>query len=188
MSKSKVKKKRIGKKIIAYLLLILCLLYLVWMLYITQYATDSNTYKTNVSFTESNTIGWGHTDYLYLNDDTYMMFFGSNKNPESVKVLGEDLVSASGEVEITVWERYPRWFIDAVKSDNLKVKQIVDIRDNTTVYYDISEHNSFQHSERVSGLIMFVFVFIIALGWMIFLLDKLRELLFDFVANSKTKK
>ena len=42
MSKSKVKKKRVGKKIIAFLPLILCLLYLVWMLYITQYATDRN--------------------------------------------------------------------------------------------------------------------------------------------------
>ncbi len=66
MSKSKVKKKRIGKKIIVFLPLILCLLYLVWMLYITQYATDSNTYKTNVSFTEYNTIEWGHTDYLKI--------------------------------------------------------------------------------------------------------------------------
>ena len=188
MSKSKEKKKRIGKKMIAFLPLILCLLYLVWMLYNTQYASESNTYKTNVSFTEYNTIEWGHSDYLYLNDDTYMMFFGFNKNKESVEVLGEDLVSASGEVEITVWERYPRWVIDAIKSDSFRVSQLVDARDNTTVYYDISEHNSFQHSERVFGLIMFVFVFIIALGWIILSLDKLRELLFDFVANSKTKK
>ena len=188
MSKSKVKKKRDGKKIIAFLPLILCLLYLVWMLYITQSGTDMNTYKTSVNFTEYNTIEWGYSDYLYLNDDTYMMFFGSNKNPESVKVLGEDLVSASGEVEITVWERSPRWFIDAVKSDNLKVKQIVDIRDNTTVYYDISEHNDFQHEERVYGIILFVFVFLVSVFWMVFSLDKLRELLFDLVANSKIKK
>ena len=188
MGKSKVKKKRIGKKIIAFLPLILCLLYLVWMLYITQSGTDMNTYKTSVNFTEYNTIEWGYSDYLYLNDDTYMMFFGSNKNPESVKVLGEDLVSASGEVEITVWERYPRWVIDAIKSDSFRVSQLVDARDNTTVYYDISEHNNFQHRERVSGIILFVFVFLVSVFWMVFSLDKLRELLFDLVVNSKIKK
>ena len=128
-------------------------IYWPWMFYTTQNATSLNTSKQNEKIEKVEVKLSYHRGsdklYLYTKNNVYM-FDTRWKNERNSYTLAKQLEK---ELEITIWQHIPRNLISTKNS-----KQIVDLRDGTTVYLDISEHNKHQQIERMWGISGGVFV------------------------------
>lgn len=132
------------------------LLYWVWLLNVTQSATSNNTYQCQESeyAVEIRLAYHRGSDKLFIltQNGRYMLDTGwANEN--KTNELAERLRAANQPVTLTVWEHFPKWIFD-LDAGSFKVRQIVDIRNNSNVFWDIDEHNSYQQNERISGMVV----------------------------------
>lgn len=146
------------------LIILLLIIYWVWMLYTTQAADASNTYQIQEEITAVNIRRAVHrgSDTLYISTPSYCYKIDTGWQNESMSnSLAQSILSTAGPLTITIWERYPIHVFDTVDSD-CKVRQIVDLRNEISVYWDILEHNRYQKHERIVGAIAGIFISIIS--------------------------
>ena len=134
-------------------------LYWIWLLYITQPATENNTYKFSKPITdiEINLAYHRGTDKLYIisQDHCYMIDTGW-RNEEKSSTLAQSILADEQKYTITVWDHAPKSLFD-IKGNNVSVRQVVDLRNDGNVYWNISNHNNYQRTERITGVILGVF-------------------------------
>ena len=140
---------------------VLVLLWWVWLFCVTQPATAVNTYncQTESITVEAKFAAHRGTDKLYIsteNGTTYMLDT-MWRNDNKTKALAERILSADKPITMTVWEHYPKWILDS--PDTLwSVKQVVNLSNRDNVYWEIAEHNKYQKSERIFGIVIGVFL------------------------------
>ena len=140
---------------------IVVLVYWIWMLHVTQLATNANTVQRQEKISDVK-IQLAHhrgTDKLrvFTSNGDYILDTGWRNNAKSSN-LANQLLNSNSFVTITIWNHFPKWIMDS--SNPLQVQQIVDIRSNSEVYWDIATHNNYQQSERISGCITGFFLLI----------------------------
>lgn len=166
-----MKKRKLVKTIlIAIVFTLLVLFYWVCMFYVTQSATQSNTYKCSEKIVDVE-IKYAHhrgNDKLYIiteKNDVYMLNMGWRNENKSYE-LAKKILYSNKNCTLTVWKRFgiDLFSIFGLGEINLQLCKVVDLRNDTDIYWDIENHNSFQKSERVFGIIGGVFLSIIAIG------------------------
>lgn len=153
MKKSTKNKARkiLKKSLIAFLIIY----YWIWMLYTTQPATDNNTYKQAV-FIQDIEINYAYhrgNDRINIisNDNSYILV-ANWRNENKTNTFVEELLTENDKVSITVWKHIPPTIPSFIKN-GFSVLQIVDLRAENNIYFDIVEYNSSQTIERICGII-----------------------------------
>lgn len=144
----------------------LILFYWVWMLYITQSAAPSNTYEWQESVQSIEVQPAYHrgTDkaYIVTQNHCYMLDLGWRDAARSYE-LAQAIRTSSEAVTMTVWEHVPKYFFD-FRVGIGAVHQIVDLRDDTNIYWNIEKHNDYQRRERIAGSMAGVFLLLVVVG------------------------
>ena len=144
------------------------------MFYITQSATSFNTHKSIETILDIEIRPGSNTrsDKLYITSASGCYMLDTRWHDEHASYeLKKDLLSINDQCSITVWGHIIRSIFD-IKGNPIFVYQIVDIRTQNKVYWAIEDHNSFQLSERIIGIVMGfvisgiigIYVFILILG------------------------
>ncbi|MBE6808616.1 MAG: hypothetical protein E7524_04005 [Ruminococcaceae bacterium] len=166
-----MKNKRNNTKIIygCILTLLIIVIYWLWLFYTTQLSTVSNTYECKKSITNVKVHLAAHrgTDklFIYTNENSYILETGW-RNEDKTQKLAKQLLSIKEEVIFTVQKYIPKSIFDYNFKFDVS-EQIIDMRNNAQIYYDILDYNSFQRRERTSGIIFgavfspIVFTFVI---------------------------
>lgn len=147
------------------------LLYWVWMLYITQSAAPPNTYKQQelIQSIEVQTAYHRGTDkaYIITQNNCYIMDLGWRDATRSYE-FAQAIQTSSEAVTMTIWEHVPKYFFD-LRVGIGAVQQIVDLRDDSTIYWNIEKHNDYQQRERIAGSIagVFLLLFVVVLDYFI---------------------
>lgn len=140
---------------------------IVSMFYITQPATEANTYVANeniidVKF-EPTGKGGGQILYIITANKRYMLDTGWNGANEDYE-LAENILSSNQQFSITVWKKFNP-HISVIFGPEIWTYQIVGLRDHTNVYWDIDHHNKYQKSERIAAVIASVLL-LLAYAWL----------------------
>ena len=137
----------------------LLLMFWMWILYITQTATSANTYQTDEIIIDVEVPPIIHrenaTIFLYTNDNRYMIE-APMRSFDECSELADKIASSNEELKLTVWEHTPKAILQS-SYKTLMVKQVVFLQSADEVYFDISEHNEYQKSERICGVIACIF-------------------------------
>ncbi len=178
---TQIKAKKILKKgLIAFLIIY----YWIWMFYTTQPATDSNTYKQDV-FIHDIEISYayrrGNDRINIISSDNSYILFTNWRNKNKTNTFIEELLSENDEVSITVWKHTPIT-IRSLVENGIYVLQIVDIRTEKNIYFDVADYNSNQKIERICGVIAGVFLTLVVLVF------NNLELVFKLLGKIKLKK
>lgn len=158
-----IKAKRILKKgLIAFLIIY----YWIWMFYITQPATDKNTYKQDV-FIQDIEINYaifskGKDSINIITDDDSYLLFMDWRNEEKTNAFVEKLLFDKSEISITVWKHLPATISNVTKNKS-SVLQIIDLRTEDNIYFDIADFSKSQTIERFCGTIGGVFLTFVVL-------------------------
>lgn len=156
-------KKHANLTLTSILTTLLVLFYWVWLFYMTQSATPSNTYQSQEIICEVKIKPAYHRGkdklYIFTQDNCYMLDTGW-RNEDSSHQLAEYILSSDEAITVTFWEHFPKRLLDS-NNDTNKVQQVVDLRNDCNVYWDLSEHNNYQQRERISGIIAGFFISII---------------------------
>ena len=176
MKKSKKKKLKRNKKNIIRLFVtaivaeLICVLYLLCILYFTQPATDFNTFKVTAVIDKAvlDHRFWSRNlserrIFVYLDGRRYILDLEDHRNysNQQVKELCDKLNRTDKEIKFTIWKHYCKYLFDEKYLFNKKVEQIVDIRDDTEIYYEHTVFNKYQKIERICGVILLVIVWIV---------------------------
>ena len=127
-----------------------------WLIYITQPASPHNSYQCN-EYIEAVEVFFAYhrgTDKVLVctNNGSYLLDTGWRNQQKTIS-LANQLQSITKNVKITIWEHVPKHISNPTTSLFWE-KQVVDIRTDTTVYWSISAHNTYQHRERISAIIL----------------------------------
>ena len=140
----------------------LVVLFWVWLFYVTQPATESNTYKIDEKIEDIEIRFASHrgSDKLYLlsQNHCYMLDTGWS-NKDKTNELASAILS-SDDFMVTVWKHLPKSLFE-MKGNSVYVYQVVDLRNNRNIYWDITTHNIFQRSERIVGTVIAILLSII---------------------------
>lgn len=124
-----------------------------WLFYVTQPATECNTYKTHEIIEDIEIRFASHrgSDKLYFlsRNHCYMLDTGWS-NKDKTNELAKSILP-SKEFTVTVWKHLPKSILDT-KGKSVYVYQVTDLRSYQTIYWDITTHNAFQKSERMVGI------------------------------------
>ena len=180
MKKSKKKKlkkklKRNKKNIIrlfvtAVVAELICVLYLLCILYFTQPATDFNTFKVTAVIDKAvlDNRFWSKSPeprrvIMCVNGKNYLLDleFDRNYSTKQVKELCSKLNSTDKEFVLTVWKHYSRDLFDERYFFKKDVEQIVDIRDDVEILYECDSFNKYQKRDRVFGIIASILIWIV---------------------------
>lgn len=149
--------------LVGCLAIFLLLVYWVWMFYSTQSATKQNTYKCSETVIDIDVRLASHrgSDKLYLvtKNNRYMLDTGWRDEIKSHN-LAKNILSCNQNHEMIVWKHMPKNLSDA-KTTGWQVYQVVDLRCDECTYWNITNHNSFQKVERITGIVAGVFLSII---------------------------
>ena len=163
MAKStKTKSNKFLKNILIALVIVF---YWIWLFYTTQPSTDNNTYKQKI-FIEDIEINYAYrrgNDRINITtaDNSYILF-ANWRNEKKTNAFVEELISENNEISIIVWKHTPTTIRSLVKN-NFSVLQIVDLRTNDNIYYDVTDFNNNQSIERICGVIGGVFCTVVIL-------------------------
>ena len=148
-------KKGINLLLVSVFITACMVVFWVWMLHVTQPATASNTYyhQERISEVEIRAVSHRGNDKLYIftQSNHYMLDTGW-QNQEKSKELANKILSINAPVTVTVWEHFPKWFRDPI-GISWNVEQVVDLRSDSGIYWDILTHNKLQRRERTSGIV-----------------------------------
>lgn len=163
-----MKKRRKNKVLmrISLVATILGLFYWVWMFYVTQPATDSNTYHRSETITDVELQLAHHrgSDKLYLISADYCYLLDTGwRNREKTSQLAESILSSGESVSITIWEHIPKQVFD-IYGKSFKVYQAVDVISGEDTYWDVVVHNDYQRTERISGIIAGIFLSVVVVA------------------------
>jgi len=160
-----MKRIRSGRNVflIGGLAALFVLLYWVWLFYMTQPATERNTYKCSEAIIDVEIYLAPHrgSDKLYMisQNHCYMIDTGW-RNENKSNELAENILSGGENHIITLWKHIPKSLVDA-RGNGVWVYQAVDVRDNEEIYWNIESHNSFQKSERIVGIVTGAFLSVV---------------------------
>jgi len=162
----KEKQKSNKPILIVVFLTLLVLFYWSWMFYMTQRATEVNTYSCCEKIIDVK-INFAHhrgNDKLYIitENHSYMLDTGWRNENKSYK-LSKNILSTNQNCTLTVWRHFPKSLFDFKKS-NVHLYQVVDLRNDTDIYWDITNHNSIQKKERTFGILGGIFLSIIVIS------------------------
>ena len=96
-----------------------------------------------------------------------MLNLGWRNEVRSYK-FAEKIQTSNETVFITVWDHFPRDIGEAIVFGT-KVQQVVDLRSDDVVFWDIEKHNDYQSRERLFGIIAGVLlsVVLIVFGFLV---------------------
>ncbi len=153
MAKStKTKSNKFLKKILIALVIVF---YWIWLFYTTQPATDNNTYKQDIIINDieiNYAFHRGNDSINIMTDDNSYLLFVNWRNEQKTNAFVEELISENNEISIIVWKHAPTTIRSLVKND-FSVLQIVDLRTNDNIYFDVADFNNNQSIERIFGVI-----------------------------------
>ena len=166
----KKSKKTSKLMIISGMITLLVLLYWIWLFYMTQPATEANTYHRNETITDIDVRLAYHrgSDKLYLisTDHCYMLDTGwQNKN--KTYELAEKILANDQRISVTVWKHLPRNLFD-INRKGFEVYQVVALRNKTSIYWDFTNHNDYQRTERIVGTIAGIFLSVVVVTFDLF--------------------
>ena len=136
------------------------------MFHVTQPATERNTYIcsekiTNVEITFAYHRG---NDKLYIYTESgYYMLCPSWRNETKSTQLAEKILSDNQPFTLTVWKHFPQYLFD-LKTFDVSLRQVVDLKSNTDVYWSVDKHNKYQKRERIAGVIAGIFFSVFVIG------------------------
>lgn len=154
-------KKILKKSLIAFLVIY----YWIWMLYTTQPATDSNTYKQEVfiqDFEISYAYHRGNDRINIISNDNSYILVANWRNKNKTDSFIKELLTENDEVSITVWKHTSPTIPSFIKN-GFNVLQIVDIRTENNIYFNIADYNNSQAIERICGVIGGAFLTLVIL-------------------------
>lgn len=155
------------------LITFLIVFYWLWLFYVTQQATELNTYTYSekiLSIEISPAFHRGN-DKLYIQTSNhYCMLDTGWRNMNKSNELATIILLNDQNSIIRLWKRIPKNFAE-INKNGLEVWQVVDIRINESTYWDILDHNDFQKSERISGIVIGIFLsFVVCFfDWLVWL-------------------
>ena len=153
-------KKRINLLLVSVFITAGMVVYWVWMFHVTQSATSYNTYYRQEKISEIKIRAASHRGndklYVFTQSNHYMLDTGWQNQAKS-KELANSILSTNDPITVTVWKHFPKWFRDP-PGVSWKVEQIVDLRSDSDIYWDILKHNEFQQRERVFGIVFGVII------------------------------
>lgn len=146
--------------LISWLLVFLLLFYWGWLFYITQPATLSNTYikYEKVIGIETRLAHHRGIDKLFVisEENSYLLNTGW-RDENKTTALAEDILDNANDCTLIIWEHIPKNFFE-IQGNDVKVYQVIDLRNSSNVFIDIENHNNFQKTERIAGIIAGVFL------------------------------
>ena len=110
----------------------------------------------------------GTDKVLLVIDDTIFMLDTGWRNEKATVALADRFRTAEGEVSLRVWEHFPKDLLRDPRDSFHKVKQVIDARDDDSVYWDIVKHNQYQHGERISAIVLGILATVVVLGGLVF--------------------
>lgn len=156
----KKSKKTTGNLALIIILTVLVLLYWAWLFYMTQPATISNTNKHHINIIDIKVQVASHrgNDKLFIlsNDCTFMLDTGWQNKDKSYQ-LAEHILADEELLTITVWKHFPM-NIFSIYDESFITYQVIDLRSESNVYWNITNHNQRQKSERIVGTIAGLFL------------------------------
>lgn len=131
-------------------------LYWVWLFYMTQPATDKNTYccEEEIISVEVLAIDYRGTDKLVLHasDEFYLLDFPW-RDHRKTQIYADNLLSTDEKVTISIWKHFPRYIFFVPRNSLFCVLQATEVRTSSDVLWAVDEHNEFQRTERIAGII-----------------------------------
>ena len=160
-----MKKVRLDSKImlIGCFVTLLVMFYWAWLFYMTEPATGANTYKCceTIIDVEIHLASHRGSDKLYIMSPNhcYMLNIGWRNENKSYE-LAENILSGDQNYTITVWKHISKSLFD-IRGNSVQVHQVADMRNDGDIYWNIEDHNNFQKSERIAGVIAGIFLSVI---------------------------
>jgi len=156
-------------KLIGTFVTLLMLFYWAWLFYMTQSATEANTYKRceTIIDVEIRLASHRGSDKLYIisQNQCYMLDTGWRNKDKSYE-LAENLIFGGQDCTITIWKHIPKSLFD-IRENSVQVYQVVDLRNDSVIYWDIESHNNYQKTERIAGIIAGAFFSVLAVAFVI---------------------
>ena len=91
------------------------------------------------------------------------MLCPSWRNETKSTQLAEKILSDNQPFTLTVWKHFPQYLFD-LKTFDVSLRQVVDLKSNTDVYWSVDKHNKYQKRERIAGVIAGIFFSVFVIG------------------------
>lgn len=146
---------------------LLLLFYWVWLFYMTQPATQANTIVESQKIIDVEISLSTHrgTDKLFVLSQERWYFLDTGwQDSSKTHALARDILSHSEESTLTVWKHVPKSLFH-IRENGIQVYEIADIRNGDNIIWEIENHNDFQKSERIFGILGGVFLTVVVIFW-----------------------
>lgn len=194
MKKKKKKKKKIELHIQALLFHVFLILFfgVVGVIFLSGSppATEHNTYTQNEIIEDVKIKCLYHRGvdkvYLFSKDHRYIIHTRW-RDEDKTNELAEQILSSEPEFTITVWKHFTT-NIPSIIDNGGWTYQVVDLRNDTDVYWNIEDHNRYQKKEGRITLILGIPLFIFFEGSLLYIMWKWRDYYFSDYYYLKRKK
>ncbi|MBQ8860744.1 MAG: hypothetical protein IJ015_05370 [Ruminococcus sp.] len=167
--------------------LVAVILLMLYIFYCLQPVAIEDTHTVEDTIIWYNKVSHGkgmHWIDLHSHDNTYRV---SNLRLVDLSLIDEKLAVDNLPVTITIQDN--NISIDDFIFWNVE-SDVVDIRSDETIFYDIEEHNEEQRRTRIASIFFFALMIFGSLVWLVVCVDELRSLFFGrvFTAVQKEKQ
>lgn len=167
------------KFIVCNLILLLCF---VWMIVTTQQATTANTYSLEATIVDSYIRNIpSRADKVYFKTSEGDFWITWNTGDKYINSFVDEISDEPSVCLIVLNNSY-----DFIITGH-EMKEVVDIRSDTRIYYSATDYNKSQKDNRIAGICSFVLFFLIFNTYFSVIFFVNRDMIKRFLKYIKTK-